>query len=129
MDWLSDDPAAIDATRLLLRRIMRRWPSLAPVLQGPHSATYAPVARRRLGRGSRLLSRGRVVVSDRLHGHILCLLLGIPHMVLDNSYGKVRGQFEAWTHASPLATWCDSEAEALERAVALASTLDARAEG
>ncbi|WP_276524270.1 polysaccharide pyruvyl transferase family protein, partial [Enterobacter hormaechei] len=46
-------------------------------------------ARRRVERGLRLLSRGERIVTDRLHGHILSLLLGIPHVVLDNDYGKL----------------------------------------
>lgn len=59
-------------------------------------------ARHRLERGLRLLSRGERVVTDRLHGHILALLLGIPHSVLDNDYGKVGAYVAAWTAASPL---------------------------
>ena len=37
------------------------------------------------------------MVTDRLHAHILSLLLDIPHVVLDNSYGKVGGFVDAWT--------------------------------
>ena len=59
-------------------------------------------ARHRVARGLRLLSRGEHVVTDRLHGHILALLLGIPHRVLDNDYGKVGAYVAAWTAASPL---------------------------
>ena len=57
-------------------------------------------AARRLAGGLEFLSRGRVVVTDRLHGHILCLLLGKPHVVLDNSYGKLTGFMAAWGTAS-----------------------------
>lgn len=59
-------------------------------------------ARHRLDRGLRLLSRGEHIVTDRLHGHILALLLGIPHTVLDNDYGKVSAYVAAWTATSPL---------------------------
>lgn len=59
--------------------------------------TYDPLARRWVRRGVDLLSGAHVVVTDRLHGHILCLLLGIPHVALDNSYGKVSGTLETWT--------------------------------
>jgi pyruvyl transferase EpsO len=51
-------------------------------------------------RGCRLLSSGRLVITDRLHAHILNLLLGIPHAVLDNSYGKLGRFLEAWTGAA-----------------------------
>ncbi|XP_048247973.1 glucose-6-phosphate/phosphate translocator 2, chloroplastic-like [Haliotis rufescens] len=39
--------------------------------------------------GMLFLQRGRVVITDRLHGHILSTLLGIPHVILDNNYHKV----------------------------------------
>jgi exopolysaccharide biosynthesis protein PssK len=61
-----------------------------------------------------ILRLGRVVVTDRLHGHILSLMAGIPHVVLDNSYGKTRSFYETWTSASPLATWADSAEQALD---------------
>ncbi|CAG5132732.1 unnamed protein product [Candidula unifasciata] len=32
------------------------------------------------GEGFQFLQRGRVVITDRLHGHILCLLMDIPHL-------------------------------------------------
>ena len=59
---------------------------------------YNRLAERRLSTGLRLLSRGEIVVTDRLHAHILCLLLGIPHVVLDNSYGKISTFIDAWTN-------------------------------
>jgi pyruvyl transferase EpsO len=58
---------------------------------------FDAVAWSRYRRGAALLSRGRVVVTDRLHAHIMSLLLDIPHVALDNSYGKLGGFIEAWT--------------------------------
>jgi len=58
---------------------------------------YNQIAEARLNRGLRLLSRYRRVVSDRLHGHILSTLLGIPHVVIDNNYGKIRSFVDAWS--------------------------------
>ena len=73
-------------------------------LEEPPVATDDPLARSRsrVERGLRLLARGETVVTDRLHGHILALLLGIPHVVLDNDYGKVGAYVATWTQASPL---------------------------
>ncbi|MGB7404296.1 MAG: polysaccharide pyruvyl transferase family protein, partial [Pacificimonas sp.] len=45
------------------------------------------IATERLNRGLAILSGGQVVVTDRLHGHILSFLLEIPHVILDNSAG------------------------------------------
>jgi pyruvyl transferase EpsO len=69
-----------------------RWGRLA--MRG---AWYEAAAKARVLRGCRLLSSGRVVITDRLHAHILCLLLGIPHSVLDNTYGKLGRFLDTWT--------------------------------
>jgi exopolysaccharide biosynthesis predicted pyruvyltransferase EpsI len=82
-------------------------------------AVYEPLARQRLARGSAMLARGRVVVTDRLHGCILSLLLGIPHVLLDNVYGKLRGFREAFLRDCALTHVADTPAEALPMARAL----------
>jgi exopolysaccharide biosynthesis predicted pyruvyltransferase EpsI len=68
----------------------------------PRPANYERLARARVARGLTLLSRGRQIVTDRLHAHILALLLGIPHVALDNEYGKLSAYIAAWTAPSPL---------------------------
>lgn len=71
-------------------------------------------ARLRLRRGCRLLASGRVVVTDRLHAHILCTMMGQPHVVLDNSYGKITNFREAWgTGGDGLCLSANSFSEAL----------------
>lgn len=77
------------------------------------------VSREHLSRGLTMLSAGSVVVTDRLHGHILCLLLAIPHVVLDNRYGKLGRFLDSWTGSSPLVR----RASSLEEASALAQEL------
>jgi pyruvyl transferase EpsO len=85
-------------------------------------ATFGPLADAWVGRAVRLLSSGRVVVTDRLHAHVLCLLHGIPSVVLDNAYGKVHGVVAASTGASPLTHPVASVEEAAATARALVST-------
>lgn len=60
-------------------------------------------AHQRFRRGIRQISRGRAIVTDRLHVHICALLLGRPHAVLDNSYGKVRRFMAAFSGGTDLA--------------------------
>jgi exopolysaccharide biosynthesis predicted pyruvyltransferase EpsI len=43
-------------------------------------------------------------------------LLGIPHVLLDNSYGKVRGFYEAWTSECSFVRWAGSTDDALVQA-------------
>lgn len=83
--------------------------------------TYTPYlydwfARQRLAYGCELLSRGRVIITDRLHGHILSVLLGIPHILLDDRYHKVRNFYENWTKDCELTIWAESAEEAVELA-------------
>ena len=59
-------------------------------------------AHNRFRRGIRQISRGRAVVTDRLHVHICSLLLGRPHAVLDNNYGKIRRFMAAFSGGSDL---------------------------
>jgi exopolysaccharide biosynthesis predicted pyruvyltransferase EpsI len=42
------------------------------------------------------LDTAEVVVTDRLHGHILATLLNKPHVVIDNFYGKIANFIRAW---------------------------------
>lgn len=35
-------------------------------------------------------------------GHIVSLLLGIPHILIDNNIGKLGDYFSTWTHDCPL---------------------------
>ena len=67
--------------------------------------------------GMEFVSAYDLVVSTRLHGHILCLLLGIPNVLVDNSYGKNRTFFEAWTKEFPGTAFAE-DAAALRQAIA-----------
>lgn len=75
---------------------------------------FEATAKMRLRKGSEILSRGEVVVCDRLHAHILCVLLNIPHVALDNSTGKVGEFYRAWTHGSAVANYAPDAATARE---------------
>lgn len=53
---------------------------------------------------ARLFARHELIVTDRLHGHILACLLDRKNIVLDNSYGKNSRYVAAWTQRSALVT-------------------------
>ena len=84
--------------------------------------TFEPLARHWLHRGTALLARGDVVVTDRLHGHVLCLLMGIPHVVTPNRNGKVRALWDTDTHDAHVAHWADAPADAIDLALDLAGS-------
>lgn len=49
------------------------------------------------------LKKHRLFITDRLHAHILGLLLNIPHVVLPGSYYKIEAFYNTWTYQLPFA--------------------------
>lgn len=81
---------------------------------------YRERAQQRFDRGVALLGSARQVITDRMHGHIMCVLLGADHCVLDNSYGKTSSFIEAWDTCNTETAYL---ASTIEEALAV---LDAR---
>lgn len=54
-----------------------------------------------LNEGIMFMTNYDLVISTRLHGAILATLLGIPTIVVDNSYGKNRTYYESWLNQMP----------------------------
>lgn len=81
------------------------------------------LARRGLARGLAMLSQGEVVATDRLRAHILSVLLDIPHVLVDNSYGKVRGLAEQWISPYVGLSYAISREEAVGMAVERSSVI------
>jgi pyruvyl transferase EpsO len=122
-DWLEETPAPAHEVNAALRgRLDQKVEDRDAVLDAL-TDNQDLLAAERLQRGCRILSRGKVVITDRLHGHILCLLLGIPHVLLDNVYGKIRNFVETWTCDCPLARTASSPEEALRQALRIADSL------
>ncbi|MGB7443733.1 MAG: polysaccharide pyruvyl transferase family protein [Coleofasciculaceae cyanobacterium] len=42
-----------------------------------------------------------LVITNRLHGHILCSILGIPHIFLPNAYHKNQSFYNTWSYQLP----------------------------
>ena len=66
--------------------------------------------------GIHQLSQYRSVMTNRLHGHVLSVLLGIPHLFFPNSYHKNESFFETWTHRVPYCRMIKNPAGELEDA-------------
>ncbi len=115
-DWIAEPRTARIRRHDAVRRFVERHARLRALSHPVLERSYPAVARERLMRGAALLSSARVVVTDRLHGHIVSLLLGIPHVVLDNSYGKLHRFAAAWTAGSPLVRLASTPDEAAAHA-------------
>jgi pyruvyl transferase EpsO len=129
-DWMEDAPVGAYRRRHALAATLTSeglpyairghlaW--LNPVVQ----ELYLRLARNRVLRGANHLSRARVVISDRLHGHILCVLLGIPHIVLPSMGMKTANFVTTWTESTGLVRTCESASEALAAGRQIARELE-----
>jgi exopolysaccharide biosynthesis predicted pyruvyltransferase EpsI len=112
VDWVRDDDT------ILIR--LERWLRKRGIGLRFRNRLRRRVASERVARGCLTLSQGRIVVTDRLHAHILCLMMGMPHVVVDNNYGKVRSFFDTWTRGAPGVVFCADWFEADRARQALA---------
>jgi pyruvyl transferase EpsO len=116
LDWLEEDVTLGLRAEWVLAGWLSRGYGLPPAARKRLEQSWTDRATRRLERGCRFLCRGRVVVTNRLHGHILCALMGLPHFVSDSKQGKIRNFVDTWTRSCPDLHWCESEDEALRLA-------------
>jgi pyruvyl transferase EpsO len=114
-DWPA--PAAISARRAqrdgleLLDRLSGR-PVLGPLADRASWRVWTALARSNFRVGRQETARGELLVTDRLHGHILACLAGVRHVVVNDGYGKIEAMWRTWTHTVPTAryapTWEDA---------------------
>ena len=57
------------------------------------------VSLQRFCRGLEFIYQGKVLISDRLHGHILALLSNMKHVLLDTKYNKISNYYKTWTYS------------------------------
>ena len=65
-----------------------------------------------LSRALHIISLGHIVITDRLLAHVLCLLLGIPHVLINDESGKNWHVHETWTRDASLCRLARTPAEA-----------------
>jgi exopolysaccharide biosynthesis predicted pyruvyltransferase EpsI len=97
-----------------LDRIGRRLRALRPAdenrEQEARTATW-------LRDGLALIDGADVIVTERLHGHILACLRGRRHIVLDTLQGKARAFHDTWTYRLGLAEFAVDREHALRLAL------------
>lgn len=98
-DWHGLEDLAL---RKQVMRGLKRIPGIpgkAALMRG-RAAIFDRMARRNVMTGFAQLDAAEVVVTDRLHGHIMSALLGKPHVVIDNFYGKIANFRRVWEDGS-----------------------------
>ena len=109
-DWIEEDPAPVAHARRVGKLRALASMNRAAIRLGGLEA----MAQNRFNRGVRQLSRAQRIVTDRLHVHIVSLLLGKPHAVLDNNYGKIGRFRSAFPEPQGLTFSASSIGEALD---------------
>jgi len=95
VSWESPEPAYTPRQRVTaranaeLRSRAFRDPEFARRTWRALSATFVPLSKAHVQYALTVLGGGRVVVTDDLHGHLLALLAGIPHVVVGDPAGGV----------------------------------------
>jgi exopolysaccharide biosynthesis predicted pyruvyltransferase EpsI len=99
-------------------KLIRAWQGLSPqaLRIAVKLSTFDAIAWRRLRFGLRLLEKARVVVTNRLHGHILSLLSATPHILIGDRYGKIESFYRTWTQSVASARFVNSGEEAINAA-------------
>ncbi len=108
-DWLEDE-AGMHA-RVRKQTILRLLPDLGFRALNKHyqrEKLYRGFAEARLKRGLTLLSSAEYLITDRLHAHILSILINLPHTTLDNNYRKLDNFSDLWTHNLDILSTADS---------------------
>jgi pyruvyl transferase EpsO len=127
-DWpkLDESPRAYYAMRA--SGVFSRARGSVPYLPYRHllapamAELYRLASREVLSYGNRVLDRGRVLVTDRMHPHIHAALRGQHVVLLPDKFGKNRAVFDAFTHRLTRVHWVDKPAEALALAQELAKS-------
>jgi exopolysaccharide biosynthesis predicted pyruvyltransferase EpsI len=123
-DWVgkrsSDLPTlALREATLIGGGLSRLMPALAARNNPWLSNSYDKLAMSRVRHGERLVSRAEVVVTDRLHGHILALLMGRPHVLVNDQYDKVGRFYRTWSSSTAGIKFAEDGQDAWEQAQAL----------
>ena len=116
-EWVGNPPTIGEPCPLRRRLAWRHMPWL-----------WDQLAEDRTLRGCRILARGQVVITNRLHAHLLCTMMGLPHVVCDTSNGKVFAYRDRWmrdreTFDTPAVRFADTPTEAVDMAAELLARL------
>lgn len=107
VDKITDWPQFVGRRDLLVKvldyslRVLNKLSMDAPFVTAG-SRAWIKYASELIDEAVELFSENDLIVTDRLHGHILACLIGIENVIIDNSYGKNASYVSQWTESSNL---------------------------
>lgn len=96
-DWVVENAPIKTKLNKLLCKLIKKFPRLNTVFQPFYERLRISYAKDNVARGITLLSKGDIVITDRLHAFILSTLLGIENYVFDSRGGKVGNFHNTWS--------------------------------
>lgn len=102
-------------------RLRRNVPVFRSFTNSALTASYKAISESVLAGGNRTLDEGKVLVTDRLHPHVLAALRGQHSVLLPDLFGKNRSVWEYSSRDYSTVHWADTAEQALEIARDLAS--------
>ncbi len=103
-DWPSFDNTLFNFSHRVWEKLNRLWARNLLSKKTKNTTFGLGVLRNKewlIEKGIYFISSYDLVVSTRLHGHILALLLGVPTIMIDNSYGKNKRFYQTWLKDIP----------------------------
>jgi exopolysaccharide biosynthesis predicted pyruvyltransferase EpsI len=121
-DWPHDDAEGMRILfpGKLFSRLRSRAPMVDSISNPQISACYERFARYVLASGNKRLDTGKVLVTDRMHPHVLAALRSQPCVLLPDRFGKNRAVYDYSSRNFSTVHWAETPAEALTRARELA---------
>lgn len=116
LDWIKEPMMFNSVILSYIDRLIQKFNLSHKFCSSLKLTIYNQLANKRLRRGCNILSSGKIVITDRLHAHILCTLLNIPHVVLDNSYRKIGNFRKVWHTGEGLCKTATTLDEAINKA-------------
>jgi exopolysaccharide biosynthesis predicted pyruvyltransferase EpsI len=90
LDWgLTGPRKVIDRMLHIPGAVTKRFPALAIPLHPLQRRVYSAIARNNVRHAVTILSKGRLVVTNRLHATVLAALMDKPVVAMDNANGKI----------------------------------------
>jgi len=106
----------------VLSRLRISAPMLSPLVNAQVNTSYDWISRYVLARGNRTLDAAKVLVTDRVHPHVLAALRSQPCVLLPDRYGKNRAVYEYSSRNYSSIHWADTPRQALGLARELAAS-------
>jgi len=110
-DWISREWKIGDSCKSILETSQADYENFPAIFDSLYDSNLHRTSWIIMRKAIEQFRQHRLIITNRLHGHILCILLGIPHIFLANSYHKNESFYETWTYQVPFCRFVKDSAQ------------------